>query len=163
MRKIVDELYHYRGTWNLDPQGVVWVRIFREDGAIPVVVLSELPANVSTSVTNMAEFLVPEILRRYLPERFEEEVPAIIIEHYVEERTPRGRLGRKATWDRLLFESWTPRVTQLSGTRRLTIGEPDWVHLPEDEVIALIGAVDVAAKPPKMEGQYSSVDPVPRG
>jgi hypothetical protein len=149
MHKIVDELYRYRGTWDLDPQGVVWLRIFRENGMIPVVVLSELPANVSTSVTNMAEFLVPDILRRYLPERFEEEVPAIIIEHYVEERTPTGRLGRKATWDRLLFASWTPRVTELAGVTRLTIGVPDWAHLTEVEVIALVGAEEVAAQPPR--------------
>jgi hypothetical protein len=147
-RNTVDELYHYRGTWDLDPRAVVWVRIFHDDGMIPVVVLSELPANVSTSVTNMAEFLVPEILRRYLPERFEEEVPAIVIEHYVEERTSTGRLGRKATWDRLLFASWTPRVTELAGKTRLTIGEPDWAHLTEAEVMALIGAEEVAARPP---------------
>jgi hypothetical protein len=148
MRKIVDEPFHYRGTWDLDPNGVVWVRIFTEDRKIPVVILSELPANVSTSVTNMAEFLVPEILRRYCPERFEEEVPALVLEHYVEERTPRGTLGRRATWDRLLFASWTPRMTELAGKTRLTIGVPDWVHLSEDEVISLIGAEEVAAQPP---------------
>lgn len=148
MRKVVDELYSYRGTWDLDPRGVCWVRIFTADGKVPVVILSELPANVSTSVTNMAEFLVPEILRRYLPERFEEEVPAIVLEHYPTEYTPRGAIGRKATWDRLLFASWTPRVTELSGTTRLTIGVPDWMHLAEDEVIGLIGAEEVAARPP---------------
>jgi hypothetical protein len=156
MRKIVDELYHYRGTWDLDPRAVCWVRVFVEDGKIPVMILSELPANVSTSITNMAEFLVPEVIRHYLPQRFEEIPPAIVIEHYVEERTSTGRLGRKATWDRLLFGSWTPRVTQLSDTLRLTFGAPDWEHLTEAEVIDLIGAEEVKAQPPKSEGHHGT-------
>ncbi len=153
VRKIVDERYHYRGTWDLDPNAVCWVRVFVEDGKIPVMILSELPTNVSTSITNMAEYLVPDILRRYLPERFEEIPPAIVIEHYPEERTPTGRLGRKASWDRIVFDSWMPRVTRLSGTSRLTFGVPDWEHLAEAEVIALIGAEEVAAQPPKKDPQ----------
>jgi hypothetical protein len=149
MRKVVDKLHHFRGTWDLDPNAVCWLRIFTDDGKIPVVILSELPANVSTSITNMAEYLVPEVIRHYLPERFEEIPPAIVIEHHVEERTSTGGLGRKAIWERLLFGSWTPRMTQLSGTTRLTFGAPDWEHLTEVEVIDLIGAEEVTAQPPR--------------
>jgi hypothetical protein len=49
------------------------------------------------------------------PHRFEELPPAIFLEHYVEERTPEGQLGRKATWDRLSFHSWAPRRVWHSG------------------------------------------------
>jgi hypothetical protein len=57
----------------------------------------------------MAEDLAPALIQRHFPQRFEELPPAIFLEHYVEERTPQGRLGRKPTWDRLSFHSWAPR------------------------------------------------------
>jgi hypothetical protein len=76
-----------------------------------------LPPDIVTpmSVTNMAEYLAPELIQRHFPPRFEELPPAIFFEHYVEERTPEGRLGRKAAWDRLSFNSWAPRRVWLSG------------------------------------------------
>ena len=43
---------------------------------------SELPQNTSTSVTNMAEYLAPELIQRHFPHRFEELPPAIFLEHY---------------------------------------------------------------------------------
>jgi hypothetical protein len=148
MPKTDDYLHRFRGTWDLDPHGVCWVRVFEEDGQTPVIVISELPRNTSTSVTNMAEVLAPELIRRHFPERFEELPPAIFIEHYVEERTPEGCLGRKATWDRLSFSSWTPRRVWLSGQERLSFGEPQWAHLPASEVEALLGPAEMAATPP---------------
>jgi hypothetical protein len=33
------------------------------------------------------------LIQRHFPQRFEELPPAIFLEHYVEERTPAGRLG----------------------------------------------------------------------
>jgi hypothetical protein len=105
MPKTADYLYAFRGTWDLEPRGVCWVRVFEEPGQTPVIVMGELPRIRSTSVTNMAELLAPELLQRLFPHRFEELPPAIFLEHYVEERTPGGRLGRKATWDRLTFHS----------------------------------------------------------
>jgi hypothetical protein len=69
------------------------------------ILISELPHNTSRSATNMAEYLAPALIQRHCPHRFEELPPAIFLEHYVEERTPAGRLGRKPTWDRLSFHS----------------------------------------------------------
>lgn len=146
--KLADYLHRYRGTFDREPEGVCWVRVFEEAGRPPVIVLGELPWNTSTSVTNIAEYLAPELIRRHVPHRFEELPPAIVLEHYVEERTPDGRLGRKATWDRLTFRSWTPRRVWLSGQERITFGEPDWEHLPVEEVEALLGRVEMRAVPP---------------
>ena len=84
----------------------------------------------------MAEYLAPALIQRHFPHRFEELPPAIFLEHYVEERTPAGRLGRKPTWDRLSFHSWAPRRVWLSGQERISFGDPHWEHLPEHEVEA---------------------------
>ena len=43
------------------------VRQGRQFGQRPVIVCSELPENTGTSVTNMAEHLAPEVVRRFLP------------------------------------------------------------------------------------------------
>jgi hypothetical protein len=37
------------------------------------------------------------MIQRHFPQRFEELPPAIFLEHYVEERTPQGRLDHKPT------------------------------------------------------------------
>jgi hypothetical protein len=112
--------------------------------------MGELSQNTSTSVTNMAEYLVPELIQRHFPQRFEELPPAIFLEHYVEERTPQGRLGRKATWDRLSFHSSTQRRVWLSGQERLSFGDPHWEHLPAHEVEALLGREEMRALPPQV-------------
>jgi len=87
-------------------------------------------------------------IQRHFPHRFEEVPPAIFLEHYVEECIPEGRLGRKATWDRLSFHSWAPGRVWLSGRERLAFGEPHWEHLPDSDIEALIGRVEVHAQPP---------------
>jgi hypothetical protein len=74
--------------------------------------------------------------------------PAIFLEHYVEERTPQGGLGRKATWDRLTFHTWRPRRVWLSGQERLSFSEPQWEHMQESDVEALIGQEELRAMPP---------------
>jgi hypothetical protein len=66
---------------------------------------SELRQITSTSVTNMAELLAPELVQRHFRQHFEELPPANILEHCIEERTFDGRYVRKATWDRLIFHS----------------------------------------------------------
>ncbi len=96
----------------------------------------------------MAEYLAPALIQRHFPQRFEELPPAIFLEHYVEERTPQGRLGRKATWDRLSFHSWAPRRVWLSGQEQITFGEAHWEHLPEQEVEQLLGRDEMQALPP---------------
>jgi hypothetical protein len=41
----------------------------------------------------MAELLAAELVQRHFPHRFEELWPSILLEHYIEERTPEGRRG----------------------------------------------------------------------
>jgi hypothetical protein len=112
------------------------------------ILIGELPHNTSSSATNMAEYLAPELIQRHFPHRFEELPPAIFLEHDVEERTPVGRLGRKPTWDQLSFHSWVPRRVWLSGQERIAFGDPHWEHLPEHEVEALLGRGEMQALPP---------------
>ena len=148
MPKTADYLCAFRGTFDREPDGVCWVRVFEGEGQTPVMVMGELPQNTSTSVTNMAEYLAPELIQRQFPRRFEELPPAIFLEHSVEERTPEGRLGRKAPWDRLLFHSWAPRRVWLSGRERIAFGDPHWEHLPERDVETLTGRDGMHALPP---------------
>jgi hypothetical protein len=117
---------------------------------VPVIVIGELPQNRSTTVTNLAEYLAPDLIQRHFPHRFVELPPANFLEHYVEERTPQGRRGRKAPWDRLSFHSWEPRRVWLSGQERLAFGDPHWEHLPEHEVEALLGREEMRALPPQV-------------
>ena len=84
MPKTVDYLYAFRGTFDREPHGVCWVRVFEEEGQTPIIVMGELPQNTSTSVTNMAEYLAPELIQQQFPQRFEELPPAIFLEHYQE-------------------------------------------------------------------------------
>lgn len=115
------------------------MRLFHRGNATLDLVLTELPDNPSTSVTNMAEILAAELIAKLCPERFDEEEPAVLLEHYPEERDRRGRLGRKETWDRVSFASWSPRKIWLGDQERVSLGEPDWRPLPADEVERLIG------------------------
>jgi hypothetical protein len=121
-----------------------------EEGQTPVIAMGEPPQNTSASVTTMAEYLAPGLIQRHFPHRFEELPPANFLEHYVEERTPAGRLGRKATWDRLSFHSWAPGRVWFSGQERIAFGDPQWEHLPEHEVEVLLGREEMQALPPQV-------------
>jgi hypothetical protein len=137
--KLYDADYRYRGTWDKEPKGVCRVRLFHRGNEAPALVLSELPDNPSTSVTNMAEVLVAELIARLCPERFEWEEPVVALEHYPEEYDRRGRIGRHPTWDRISFGSWSPRKVWLGGRERISLGEPVWRPITIEEVAALIG------------------------
>lgn len=100
--------FSVHGRWNLTPQGVCSVRVFEEEAPTPDIVMGELPLNRSTSVTNMAEHLAPELIQCHFPtaskQRSRRSSGAL-----------HGHLGREATWDRLSFHSWVPRRVWLSG------------------------------------------------
>jgi hypothetical protein len=51
MPKTDDYLYAFRGTWDREPEGRCRVRILQGDGKPPILVLTELTSNPSTSVT----------------------------------------------------------------------------------------------------------------
>ena len=77
MKKTHDYIHRYRGYWS--DGGRCCIRIYQEDGRVPVVICSQLPDNPNTSVTNMAEYLAAEIIEEHsLP------TPLTWIEHYPE-------------------------------------------------------------------------------
>ena len=83
MPKTHDYQYAFRGTWDKEPEGRCRVRILQADGTPPLLVLTELNANPSTSVTNMIEVLAAELIAKHFPTRFEAvgEDPITLIEH----------------------------------------------------------------------------------
>jgi hypothetical protein len=125
--------------------------------------MAEHTDNPSTSITNMAELLAARRRSAGGSASGPARPPAIFLEHYVEERTPDGRLGRKATWDRLWFEPWTPRRIWQSGQERLSFGELHWKRIPEQDVEALLSRDEMRALPPEVPHQddqpWSGVPP----
>ena len=142
-RKTRDERYCYRG--NFADGGVCRLRIFEAEGQPPIVVLTELPDNTNTSVTNLVEYLAAEVISKFLPHRWDFEPPAIVLENYPLRRSPRSakrNLG-KPEYDLVTFASWTPQAVWQAGIKRIRLGEPAWKFLPLSEVAALIGEAEV--------------------
>lgn len=69
------------------------VRIVEGEGSPPVVVLTELHENASTSVTNAVELITAELIAKHFPQRFEvvDDDPVVLIEHYPPAAEPGGR------------------------------------------------------------------------
>ena len=134
--KVLDTVHRFDGYYDHD--GLCRVRVWSGEGHEPVVVLTELPENPSTSVTNLAEHLWPEVLARYLPGWLEQAEYAWLIEHYP---GPPNRSGgrERSRFDRATFASWTPRIGRDHGRPRVTFGEPAWRPLARAELVALIG------------------------
>jgi hypothetical protein len=139
--KTHDYRYPMRGYYDREPGGECRVRILQEEGKPPVLVITELTENQTTSVTNLMEYLAPELIGKHLPHRYEvlDEEPAVVVEHYPPRVDRSGRVREKATYDRVTFESWRPRKVWVHGQERLSLGEPDWRNMPEEEVRSLLG------------------------
>lgn len=142
-RKLRDERYFFRGMFT--DGGVCRVRIFAAAELPPIVVLTELPDNENTSVTNMVEFLAAEVISKFLPHRWDYDPPAVVLEHYPRRRSLRfpDRPGGQPDYDLVSFSSWRPVAVWQSGIKRITLGEPAWRHLTLDEAAALIGEDEV--------------------
>lgn len=141
-RKLVDERFRFRGYHDHEAVGVCRVRIFERSHEPPVIVLTELPENETTSITNLAEQLWPEVIAKYLPHRFDYPEPAICIEHYPPVRNRHGHIEREATFDQVTFARWTPHAIFRRGHSRVELGEPDWHHLPWEKVQQLIDELE---------------------
>lgn len=137
--KIVDELFRFRGYHDYEAIGVCRVRIFVRSNEPPVIVLTELPENETTSITHLAEQLWPEVIAKYLPHRFDYPEPAICIEHYPPLLNRHGHIAREASFDQVTFARWTPHAIFRHGQSRVELGEPDWHHLTREHVHRLIG------------------------
>jgi hypothetical protein len=117
MPKTHDFLYAFRGTWDHEPEGRCRVRILQADGTPPILILTELNSNPSTSVTNMVEVLTAELIAKHFPVRFEAvgEDPAIVVEHYEPLQDDHTGRREKPTYDRVTFADWRPRRVWLGG------------------------------------------------
>jgi hypothetical protein len=163
--KTHDERYAFRGYYDREPGGECRVRILQAPDKPPILIVTELPENRTTSVTNLMETLAPELIGRHLPHRYEvlDEEPAIVIEHYPPVQDPRGRVREKATYDRVTFANWHPRKVWLHGQERLSLGEPEWHHLPDDEVRSLLGdEADDLPQQARASGTLTASDPFPQ-
>ena len=121
MRKTHDYVHRYRGYWS--EGGKCRIRIYREDGQYPVVICSQLPDNYNTSVTNMAEYLAAEVIRRH-----DLHAPLIWIEHYPEHE------GESGEYSLVRFSGWEPVEACLGGVWRYRVGSPWWSPLNAGEV-----------------------------
>ena len=107
------------------------VRIYRpdEDGDAPVVVCSELPDNRGMSVTNAAERIAAEVLKRHgLP------VPV-----WIEQRTAETGHGPEERFALVVFSDYEVRELPPYLGVRLTIGVPTWKPLDRASVEVLVG------------------------
>ena len=136
--KTRDYRYAYRGYHSED--GICRVRVFEQTGKVPIIIVTELPENTNTSITNMCEYLAYEIIRAHFPERFEEEEPVLWIEHY--ERDPAERDAVGLEYSLVEFESWTAATAVARWGKRLRIGQPSWKHVERDTIEPLVGSLD---------------------
>lgn len=149
--KIYDAPYTYRGYYDKEPEGLAHVRLFSHPFEHPVIVITDLPENATTSVTNLMETLVPEIIRDLgKTVWFEEEKPPIVIEHLPpmkpEEQKQAYGVQSYRKYDQYAqasFENWRPRTIWIGGQERLSLGEPTWKHLKREDVVRLIGEEEV--------------------
>lgn len=134
-RLVLDARHETRGRYRDD--AVCRIRIFARGENTPVVIASEVPENTNVSVTNFAEVLAAEVIARHMPQRFEHAEPIIWLEHYPP--LPEHR-QQKFPFDRVTFDSWTPRVTAIGGIQRISLGEPQWAPLTAEQLASLLGS-----------------------
>ncbi len=123
--KTHDYIHHYRGYWS--EGGKCRIRVYQEDGHDPVVICSQLPDNDNTSITNMAEYLVAEVI-----EEHGLATPLLWIEHYPKHE---GGIGE---YSLVRFCSWDFEEACLGGMWRYRVGVPGWWPLRPDEVEAIL-------------------------
>ena len=128
MKKTHDYMHHYRGYWS--DGGKCRIRIYQEDGRTPMVICSQPLDNDNTSVTNMAEYLVAEVIREHrLP------TPLAWVEHYHEHK---GKIGE---YSLVTFSNWEPTEVCLGSVWRYRVGSPWWSPLRREEI-------DITTSPP---------------
>lgn len=142
--QVIETVHTYRGFWG--STGHCGLQIFPGSDGVPVVILTELPSNDSTSITNLIEWLAAEVLDKYLPERIGQTPPFRCIEHYPETQ------DHPETFDLVSFELTVPERhpstlrVDLSGPaatasteRRLSLGHPQWKFINREQAETLIG------------------------
>jgi hypothetical protein len=145
--EFVETVFTYDGHWT--PGAKCGLQIFPGTDGIPVVVLTELPDNVNTSVTNLIECIAAEVVEQYIPARIGSRPPFHCVEHYY----PTESIPDE-TFDLVAFEFDTPQrqvgddygirvspeaIICLAGEGRLTLGSPRWKRIGRAELEAMIG------------------------
>ena len=107
------------------------VRIYlpEEERDAPVVVCSELPDNKGMSVTNAAERIAAEVLKRH-------GLPTPI---WIEQRTAETAHGPEERFALVVFSDYEMRQLPPYLGVRLTIGVPAWKRLDRATVETLVG------------------------
>ncbi len=101
-------------------------------GDAPVVIVSELPDNAGTSVTNAIEQIAAEVIDAH--SLAFERVP-VFVEHYPPEATGRG----EETFDLVVFGHHEVREIVRGGVWRKELGPPTWKPLGRCSVEVLVG------------------------
>jgi hypothetical protein len=137
MRLIHDYIHAFRG-----PSGVrsaCRIRLYLPDeedkilDGAPVVIVSELPGNPGTSVTNAVEQIAAEVIDAHSLAL--ERVP-VFVEHYPPEATGRG----EETFDLVVFGHHEVREVVRGGVWRKEVGSPTWKPLDRHVVEVLLGS-----------------------
>ena len=99
----------------------------------PVVIVSELPDNPGTSVTNAIEQIAAEVMDAH---SLALECVPVFVEHYPLEATARG----EETFDLVDFGHHEVREVVRGGVWRKEIGSPTWKPLDRRAVEVLLGS-----------------------
>lgn len=141
MEPFVDEIHRYHGYHG--SEGMCRIRIFREAGRTPIILCSQPPEMVGTSITHLAEYLAAEVASKYLPAwetprrsgATPEALPFLWIEHYP------GQPYLEENCAFVRFEDY--RIERLPAGywpgQRSKLGQPIWRHVRESAVAALLG------------------------
>jgi len=149
--KTHDYRHHYRGYFAAG--AVCRVRIFQPAGRQPVLLVTQLPENDGTSVTNMAEYLAAELLLRHFPLLADHPDPVAYVEHYPHDRLDARLPGD--TFDYVAFAHWRPGPSHVFGFRP-KVGLPSWHPIGEEELAELVAGEPGdgrAAAPPAPRGR----------
>ena len=129
MHLVADYVHPYKGGMGFPSQ--CRVRIYLPDEAedAPVVLCSELVANLGTSITEAAKWIAGGVIEHHRLPR------PVWIEHYPPEATN----GSTETFDLVVFDSYEVREVPVGEKKRCyEIGSPSWKPLDRGAVEALV-------------------------
>ncbi len=136
MRLTHDYIHAFRGPSGVRSACRVRLYVPDEDKILddaPVVIVSELPDNPGTSVTNAIEQIAAEVMDAHSLAL--ERVP-LFVEHYPPEATGRG----EETFDLVVFGHHEARTVVRGGVWRKEIGLPTWKPLDRHAAEVLLGS-----------------------
>jgi hypothetical protein len=109
----------------------------------PVIMVTDVPGNNGTSVTNMIEFIVAEVLARWINGRFGGfRCPTAYV--VIAENAPDDGVRNHSDYARVTFSNGVPMRTMIhcgfALRSRWKVGTPTWTYLTEDDVVAMLGS-----------------------